>query len=106
MHPVQRIEIIANSKEMDKLLDCLDRVGVPGYTVIRNVIGKSERGLVSDDYDFASTKLSNVYIICCCPPEQVKPIVAEIRPLLNKFGGVCYISDATEVRSMRCVSSM
>lgn len=62
MQPVKRIEIVASSKEMDKLLDALNRAGVPGYTVVRNVIGKSERGRVSDDYDFASTKLSNVYV--------------------------------------------
>lgn len=106
MHPVKRIEIIANSQEMDKILEVFNKAGVPGYTVIRNVTGKSPFGTVSDDFDIASSKLSNVYLICCCPQEQIKPLIEMVRPLLNKFGGVCYISDAMEIRSMKCVASL
>jgi nitrogen regulatory protein PII len=106
MHPVKRVEIIATSLEMDKILASLDKVGVPGYTVIRNVTGKGPLGTVSDDVDLGTKKLSNVYVICCCPQEQVKPILEKIRPLLNKFGGVCYISDAIEIRSLKCVASL
>ncbi|PJF38041.1 MAG: transcriptional regulator, partial [Phototrophicales bacterium] len=46
------------------------------------------------------------YILSFCTPEQVKSVVEQVRPLLNKFGGVCYVSDAMEVRSMRCVASL
>ena len=103
MHAVKRIEIIANSFELGKIIDGLKRAGVPGYIVIRNVAGQGLRG-GSEDLDM--TMLDNVYIIAFCPPEIIKTAVESIRPLLNKFGGTCYISDAIELRSVRCIASM
>ena len=39
MHTVKRIEIIANSFELGKILDALKKADVPGRIVIRNVAG-------------------------------------------------------------------
>jgi nitrogen regulatory protein PII len=103
MHLVKKIEIIANSFELGKILDCLDKAGVHGHAVIRNVAGK---GLRAGHEDLDMTMLDNVYIIAFCMPEQVKPVVENIKPLLNKFGGTCYISDVMEIRSVKCVASM
>jgi nitrogen regulatory protein PII len=104
MHLVKRIEIIANSFELGKILDGLDKSGVHGHAVIRNVAGKGLRGDATEDLDM--TMLDNVYIIAFCLPEQLKPVVENIRPLLNKFGGTCYISDAMEVHSVKCIASL
>ena len=101
MHTVKRIEIIATSFELGKILDALKKAGVPGHIVIRNVAGQGFRG---EDLDM--TMLDNVYIIAFCPPETLKGAVEIIRPILNKFGGSCYISDAMEIRSTRCVASL
>ncbi|MGP1384155.1 MAG: P-II family nitrogen regulator [Thainema sp.] len=106
MHLVKRIEIIVSSREMHKILDKLDEAGVPGYSVIRDVVGRSAWGEVTDDSDFAATTLSNVYILSFCAENQVRSVIEQIRPLLNKFGGVCYVSDAMEVRSTRCVATL
>ena len=103
MHLVKKIEIIANSFELGKILDGLDKSGVNGHIVIRNVAGK---GLGGTREDLDMTMLDNVYIIAFCMPEQIKPVVENIKPLLNKFGGTCYISDVMEVGSVRCVASM
>jgi nitrogen regulatory protein PII len=105
MQSVNRIEIIANSLETDKILAALDKAGVPGYTVIRNVTGKSSRGIVSDDFDIAASHLSNVYIICFCPQDKVQLVADKVTPILNKFGGVSYVSEAQEIASLRCVAS-
>lgn len=104
MHLVKKIEIIANSFELGKILEGLERSGVHGHAVIRNVAGKGLGGRAGEDLD--NTMLDNVYIIAFCMPEQVKPVVENIRPLLNKFGGTCYLTDAMEIRSVRCVASM
>jgi nitrogen regulatory protein PII len=98
MHPVKRIELLADSVEMTKILEGLHKAGVAGHTVIRNVVGKSPGA--------DATQLDNVYVIAFCMPEQVKPVVENIKPILNKFGGACYISDAMEIRSVRCVASL
>jgi nitrogen regulatory protein PII len=104
MHPVARLEIIASSAELGKILASLDQSGVPGYTVIRNVVGKGLQGNVTDD--LVMSMLDNVYVIAFFPPELTKAVVEKVRPILNKFGGVCYLSDASEIRSTRCVASI
>jgi nitrogen regulatory protein PII len=104
MHPVKRIEIIANSFELAKILDALDHGGVHGHAVIRNVAGKGLRGEQDDDLDM--TMLDNVCVIAFCHPDLINAAVDAIRPILNKFGGTCYISDAVEIRSTRCVASL
>jgi nitrogen regulatory protein PII len=102
MHLVKKIEIIANSFELAKILDSLDKSGVHGHAVIRNVAGKGLRA--GEDLDM--TMLDNVYILAFCMPEQLKTVVENLRPLLNKFGGTCYISDVMEIRSVKCVASL
>lgn len=103
MHLVKRIEIIANSFELGKILDGLDKSGVHGHAVIRNVAGKTLRD-GSEDLDM--TMLDNVYILAFCMPEQIKTVIENVRPLLNKFGGTCYISDVMEIRSVKCAASL
>jgi nitrogen regulatory protein PII len=106
MHLVKRLEIIVSSREMHKVLEKLDEAGVAGYSVIRDVIGKGDWGAVSDDSDFAATTLSNVYILSFCAEDTVKLALEKVKPVLNKFGGVCYVSDAMEVRSTRCIATL
>jgi nitrogen regulatory protein PII len=104
VHPVKRVEIIADEVEVHKILDRLEKIGVSNYTAIRNVLTKESRGTVSDD--FAFTGLGTVYVIFYCLPDKIKTIAEEIRPILNKFGGTCYISEAMEIRSVHCVASL
>lgn len=103
MHLVKKIEIIANSFELPKILEALDKSGVHGHAVIRNVAGKGLRGS-AEDLDM--TMLDNVYILAFCMPEELKSVVETVRPVLNKFGGTCYVTDAMEIRSMKCVASL
>lgn len=101
MQPVKRIEIIANYVELGKIVEGLDRAGVPGYTVIRDVAGKSNRG--NGAHDLAMTMLDNVYVIAFCNSEKITAVAEKIRPILNKFGGTCFISDAMELPTTQCV---
>lgn len=103
MHEVKRIEIIANSVEQAKILGNLKKSGIRGHVVVHNVTGG---GLSEGNEDLDMTMMDNVYIIAFCRLEQLKMVVENIRPLLNKFGGTCHISDAFEVSSMRCVASL
>ena len=95
MEPVKKIELVTNSVEIGKVLELLERVDVPGYTVIRNAIGKGDRGRASDDIEV--TVLSNVYVMTVCTEEKVNKVVEAMRPILKRFGGVCLISDAQSV---------
>lgn len=96
MESVRKIEIITNSVELGKVLAILDKVGVSGYSVIRDVIGKGDRGRADDDIEM--TILSNVYVMSACTEEQERKVVEAIRPLLRKFGGLCLVSDAISIK--------
>ncbi|MBW4522097.1 MAG: P-II family nitrogen regulator [Scytolyngbya sp. HA4215-MV1] len=104
MHPVKRIEIISDSIELGKIVESLEKAQVSSYTVIRNVGGKGIKGTMSNDLDMS--RMENDYVLAICPPEQVKSVVESVRPILNRFGGICLISDAMEIRSMQCVASL
>lgn len=104
MHPVKRIEIISDSVELGKIVEGLVKAGVSSYTVIRNVGGKGIKGTTSSDLDM--TMVENDYVLAICAPDQVKTVVENVRPILNRFGGICLISDAMEIRSVRCIASL
>jgi nitrogen regulatory protein PII len=102
MNPIKRIEIFSDSFELGKILSGLKKAGVTNCTVIRHVSGSGVRGSMGDDIDML---LENDYVIAFCLPEQVEAVVKIIRPILNKFGGSCYVSDVMEVQTMNCVAS-
>jgi nitrogen regulatory protein PII len=66
MLPMKRIEIIANYVELGKILDGLEKTGVEGCTVIRDVAGRSD-----GRHGLAMTMLDNVYIIAFCSPDKI-----------------------------------
>jgi nitrogen regulatory protein PII len=101
MEVVKRIEIMASSVELNKILKGLEKSGIPAYTVIRNVAGRSLRGTVSDDF----SSLDNVYVIAFCSTEQIDEVTESLNPILNKFGGVCFVSEAMQMNVVRCVGS-
>jgi nitrogen regulatory protein PII len=104
MHPVSRIEIIADSVELERIIKALEKEKVSSYTVIRNVVGKGVTGTVSSSFDM--TNLENDYVIAFCPPDLTNSVIERLRPILNKFGGSCYVSETMQVRSTHCVASL
>ena len=92
MKPVKKIEIVTDSLELRKILQLLEEAGVSGYTVIREVTGKGERGVRAGDE--LTDVFKNSYVMTACPEDQVSQVVEVIRPILKRFGGVCLVSDA------------
>ncbi|WP_271252047.1 P-II family nitrogen regulator [Pseudanabaena sp. Chao 1811] len=103
MHAVKRIEIVSDSVESHKIIKVLETVGVLNYTVIRNVVGKGVSGTNSGDLDMSM--LENDYVIAFFLADKTKLLVENLRPVINKFGGACYVSDAMEINSIQCVAS-
>jgi len=100
MYTVKRIEVIASTVELSRIIEALEKAGVTAHTVIPHVLGKGSSGHSADDLE------SNVYVLAFCVPDLAKPAIEAIRLVLNKFGGTCYVSDAVEIRSVRCVASL
>ena len=92
MEAVKRLEIIADSVELPHLVEIVERAGASGYTIIRDVQGKGERGLRSNDT--VTDVFKNIYLLVACPPDVADRIVQQVRPVLKHYGGVCLITDA------------
>ena len=92
MQAVKRIEIITDTLEMREVCRVLDRLAVSGYSVIRDVTGRGERGVQSGD-DLTDV-FKNSMVVLACPPERLAEIVEAIRPILKRRGGICLVSDA------------
>jgi nitrogen regulatory protein PII len=91
MRAVKRIEIIIPAVEIKTVLSRLDKLGLTGYSIMKNVTGSGDRGLSTDDL---GEDLSNDYILTTCCEDQEQQVADAIRPILKKFGGICLISDA------------
>jgi nitrogen regulatory protein PII len=89
---IKRLEIITDAIEIRLVVETLEAHGLTGYTIVPNVTGRGERGRQRGD-DMSGV-FQNSYLLTTCPPGRVEEIVNAIRPLLQKRGGVCLVSDA------------
>lgn len=96
MRPIKRVEIIIDSPEVDDIIEVIESAQVTGYTIIRDVVGRGDRGL---QVGYAlSGAFSNSYILIACEPEAATRLVELVRPILTRRGGVCLVSDAQWVK--------
>lgn len=91
MQPVKRVEIVVDSPEVAELLALLRREGVGGYTVFAHLRGGGDRGERRDDEPSGG---GNACVLVAVPPEKVERLVAVVRPVLKRRGGMCLVSDA------------
>lgn len=92
MQPIKRVEIVTDSLEMQEVTDIIDQLGISGYTLIKDVLGKGERGVQSGDE--LTGVFKNSLLLVACEAEKVPALVEAIRPVLKKRGGICLVSDA------------
>ena len=96
METTKRIEIITDAREMREVRAVLDALGVGGYSIIRDVIGRGERGEQSGDE--VTGVFTNALLLTTCDAERLSQLVEAIRPILRRRGGVCLVTDALSVR--------
>ena len=92
MKPLKKIEIIADSIELRRTLRTLEEtMDISGYTVIQDTLGMGEIGARLDDE--LTDVIKNSYVMFVCQEEQAEEILENMQPLLDRFGGVCLMSD-------------
>ena len=93
---MKRLDLIFSDRELDAMLKALDEGGAPGYTVIKHVTGKGPQGAVSEDMEFTDLG-ANAHVIVFCDQKVLDKLVINIKPIINYYGGVGYISEANPI---------
>lgn len=91
METMKKVEVVVDSIHFNKVIDILEKHGVSGYTVIRDVLGKGERGMKVGDE--VTDVFRNSYVFTVCPEETAKMVAESLKPILSRVGGICIISD-------------
>ncbi len=89
-----KVEIVTDAIKLDSIVKLLDEVGVSGYSIIKDVEGKGTRGARSGD-GFTNLFINN-YIMVVCNEKEMNTIVEAVCPIINKFGGICIVSDVIQ----------
>ena len=90
---MKRIDLFLSEREVDKVCKALRSAGATGYSVMRHVTGMGVGGEISEGMDFSSFG-ANAHLIVFCEAELVAAIRAGLKPLLQRYGGVGFLSDA------------
>ena len=97
MKPCKRIEIVIEETLTRRLAQHLEDQGAPGYTLIPRASGHGDRGARRAD-DPTGTLTNAVFIIAVDDDAVVERIVESVRPLLERSGGICLVSEAMWLR--------
>lgn len=92
MIPVKRLEIVIDAPLSERVTKLLARHGLTGWTVLRGATGEGDSG--SRFADELTGVSNNHVILSTCPPESLAALMEDMRGLLERFGGVCLVSDA------------
>jgi nitrogen regulatory protein PII len=91
---MKRVDLFINEREIDRICKAIRKAGVPGYSVTRHVTGMGPGGgEISEAMDFSSFG-ANALVVVFCEPGLLEALRRELRPLLSRFGGVGFLSEA------------
>ncbi len=91
---MKRLDLIFGERELDQMIETLEKAQVPGYTVMKHVTGRGPERIVSEDMEFTGLG-ANAHVIIFCDQDVIERIKRTTLPLLNFYGGVAFVSDAT-----------
>jgi nitrogen regulatory protein PII len=97
-HAKKRLEIIVEAPVLARLLDKLDQVKVPGYTVLPALSGRGLDGSWSRE-GLAGDAGRMVAVICILDATRVDNVLEVIQALLARQIGILSISDVEVIRA-------
>jgi hypothetical protein len=90
---MKRIDFFVSEREIDRLCKAIRKAGAPGYSVMRHVTGWGLAGEISEAMDFTGLG-ANAHVVVFCDADSMEALRAEVHPLLARFGGVGFVSEA------------
>ena len=97
LHPMKEIRIIIQGEHLKFVSDLLDDKAT-GYTIIHNISGKGHHGFHTAHPMFNEMD-SLVMLMTVVTPEKVEPILAGLKPLVDKHTGVMFVSEVAVSRA-------
>ncbi|QDU85092.1 hypothetical protein Pla163_22170 [Planctomycetes bacterium Pla163] len=86
MKPIERLEITVDAYHVREVTRVLQRHGVRGWSIVRDVAGAGNRGdQLADDVAGVS---NNHMILTTVEPERLEALAADLKPLIVRFGAV------------------
>jgi nitrogen regulatory protein PII len=90
---MKRIDLFIADREVAQICKAIREAGAPGYSVMRHVTGLGVGGEISEAMDFSGLG-ANAHVIVFCSPEQAEAVREAVRPVLQRYGGVGFLSEA------------
>ncbi len=95
--PKKRLSIIIEAPFLNRLLGLLDRLEVPGYTVLPALAGRGASGVWRRD-SLSSDAGRMVQVLIVLDEEKVPAVLSEIRTVLDRQIGIVTLSDVEVLR--------
>lgn len=95
MRQAKKIEIVANSLEIRSIIEALEEIEVHHYSIIKDVQGKGSSGIMNGDE--MTDIFKNGYIMIACEDEVSERIIAQVKPIIEEYGGLFLVSDVYRV---------
>jgi hypothetical protein len=90
---MKRIDLFIADRELAEICKAIRLAGAPGYSVMRHVTGLGVGGEISEAMDFSGLG-ANAHVIVFCNAEQAQAVRDAVRPVLTRYGGVGFLSEA------------
>lgn len=90
---MKRVDFFVTEREIDRLCKAIRKAGAPGYSVMRHVTGWGLAGEISEAMDFTGVG-ANAHVVVFCDVASLEAMREAVRPLLERFGGVAFVSEA------------
>ncbi len=90
---MRRLDLICSERELERAVRLIDAAGAPGYSVMRHVTGRGPHGAVSESMEFSGFG-ANAHVIVFCEEEVLERLRDALRPILEYYGGVGFVSTA------------
>jgi hypothetical protein len=90
---MKRVDFFVSEREIERLCKAIRQAGAPGYSVMRHVTGWGVAGEISEAMDFSGLG-ANAHVVVFCDAGAMEALQGAVRPLLERFGGVGFVSEA------------
>ena len=100
LSPMKKIEIILGGEHLGFVTDLLDRAGVKGYSIVKNLSGKGSQGFHEGHLMFNEDDVL-VMVISAVPEERLDPILTGLEPFFSTHSGVVFVQDIQVTRLVK-----